>query len=1194
MLAGALAGLPAGLRALDPQRSLWQYNCQNWTRQTGLPAGRIGAIAQTRDGFLWLGTQTGLVRFDGLAFTAFPIDEPEARGHEVRCLVASQRGDLLVAIRNGAFGRFANSRFSVLDDPAWPRANVTAKTLMETRDGMVWTGSNLGVGSVGRGGAVAGCYIETPSARVWSLCEDSAGRIWGGLDDGTVFRLEGGRLVPVADPASAADSILTLVGDPAGRIWAGSSKALHCYDSAGHPVAVPKQIGSVNALLLDRHGNLWVGTEGDGLFRQTKGGLTNLRAVDGLVSDYVTSLCEDAEGSIWVGTRDGLSQLSDVKFPVVTEKDGLDVGSVHTVAPARAGGLWVAGSHGACRFDGWGTVEMVDDTVLADRYVKHIAEAPDGRVYFADGKLNVDVMAGGRLVARYPLRRWSEAMAATADGVVVGLGATLLQERDGALHPYAFAEGQDTGFQWFDSICVARDGALWLPASAGIYRVQNGRTQAFVAPDFRPEDRHYSMVDDGEGGMWVATSKGLLRLREGRMVRITAADGLGDNQIYALAADDLGNFWLDSGRGIMRVARRSLDSFADGHAPTVDCEVFEGIGAMKYPDRTDQEYSACRTADGRIWFPNVHGVVMVDPAHFFTNHVAPPVWIERLSADGRALASPGTVELPVGTGRVEFVFAAPSFITPQKMRVRYRLDGVDPDWVEAGTKREALYSNLPHGSYTFRVQACNADGVWNRTGAACSFTLPPRFYETAWFFLLAGLAVAGGLLAAYRWKTRRLVQRQLRLQAENDRLEAKVAARTSELSYERDLLHTLLECSVDSIYFKDTQSRYVKVGRALAQVFGLDSPEKLIGRSNRDFLSEEQAARALADEQEIMRTGQPIYNRIEHETTPDGRESWVLTSKVPWLGKSGEIIGTFGVSKDISALKEAEKKVADIHNQLLETSRQAGMAEVATSVLHNVGNVLNSINVSATLVADRMRTSKIANLAKVGAMIEAHLPDLPDFLSRDPKGQAIAPYLSKLGGELVSEQGVLLDELDQLRKNIEHIKEIVAMQQSYAKISGVAETVALADVVEDAIRINAGALDRHQVALVRDYRCTPVLTLERHKVMQILVNLIRNAKYACDESGRTDKCITIRIEQDDAAVYLRVIDNGVGIPRENLTRIFEHGFTTRKCGHGFGLHSGAITAKELGGALAAASEGPGLGATFTITLPPPETGAGPR
>lgn len=261
-LVGVLAGTPAVLRALDPQKSLWQYNCRNWTRQTGLPAGRIGAIAQTRDGFLWLGTQTGLVRFDGLTFTSYPIDEPEARGHEVRCLVASQRGDLLVAVRNGAFGRFADGRFSVLDDPAWPRTNVTAKTLMETRDGTVWTGSNLGVGSVGRGGPAPGCYVGTPSARVWSLCEDSAGRIWGGLDDGTVFRLEAGRLVPVVDPATAADSILTLVGDQAGRIWAGSSKALRCYDSAGRSVAVPPQIASVNALLLDRQGNLWVGTEG--------------------------------------------------------------------------------------------------------------------------------------------------------------------------------------------------------------------------------------------------------------------------------------------------------------------------------------------------------------------------------------------------------------------------------------------------------------------------------------------------------------------------------------------------------------------------------------------------------------------------------------------------------------------------------------------------------------------------------------------------------------------------------------------------------------------------------------------------------------------------------------------------------------------------------------------------------------------
>ena len=272
----------------------------------------------------------------------------------------------------------------------------------------------------------------------------------------------------------------------------------------------------------------------------------------------------------------------------------------------------------------------------------------------------------------------------------------------------------------------------------------------------------------------------------------------------------------------------------------------------------------------------------------------------------------------------------------------------------------------------------------------------------------------------------------------------------------------------------------------------------------------------------------------------------------------------------------------------LETSRLAGMAEVATGVLHNVGNVLNSVNVSATLVMDQVRESKAGNLGRIGAMLQEHAADLAAFLTTDPKGQKIPAYLTTLANVLSAEQKTIGEELGLLRKNIAHIKDIVAMQQSFAKVSGVAETVALTDLVEDALKMNAAALERHRLEVVRDYQARPTVTVERHKVLQILVNLLRNAKYACDDSGRTDKQLTLRITRDDRRVRIAVIDNGVGIPPENLTRIFAHGFTTRKAGHGFGLHSGALMAKELGGSLTAQSDGPGRGAVLILELPAEE------
>jgi C4-dicarboxylate-specific signal transduction histidine kinase len=263
----------------------------------------------------------------------------------------------------------------------------------------------------------------------------------------------------------------------------------------------------------------------------------------------------------------------------------------------------------------------------------------------------------------------------------------------------------------------------------------------------------------------------------------------------------------------------------------------------------------------------------------------------------------------------------------------------------------------------------------------------------------------------------------------------------------------------------------------------------------------------------------------------------------------------------------------------------AGMTEIATNVLHNVGNILNSVNVSATLAADSVRKSKADTLAKVAALLQEHEHDLGAFITTDPKGKQVPSYLAKLSSHFLADQQATLQELDSLRKNVEHINEIVAMQQNYAKVSGVKEIVHIPDLVEDSLRINLGALSRHGVKVIRDFEKVPPMSVEKHKILQILVNLLRNAKYACDESGRADKWLTVRVANGRERLKISVIDNGVGIPPENLTRIFSHGFTTRKKGHGFGLHSGALAAWEMGGSLTVHSDGPGKGAAFTLELP---------
>jgi len=290
----------------------------------------------------------------------------------------------------------------------------------------------------------------------------------------------------------------------------------------------------------------------------------------------------------------------------------------------------------------------------------------------------------------------------------------------------------------------------------------------------------------------------------------------------------------------------------------------------------------------------------------------------------------------------------------------------------------------------------------------------------------------------------------------------------------------------------------------------------------------------------------------------------------------------------VSALerKRAGNELETIHAELVTASRQAGMAEVATGVLHNVGNVLNSVNVSTTLIHDRLRQSEVAALVKLAAVLKEHASDLPGFLTTSPRGKVVPAFIMQLADHLGQEHAALKSEHETVARNIEHIKEIVAMQQSYAKVSGVVERISLPELLEDALVINRAGLAQTGVAIQRDFLNSPPILADKHKILQILTNVVHNAKCALESVSRPDKQIKLIVRTlNGSRVQVVVQDNGIGIPRENLTRIFGHGFTTRKKGHGFGLHSGAIAAKEMGGSLQAMSEGPGAGATFILELP---------
>jgi PAS domain S-box-containing protein len=465
------------------------------------------------------------------------------------------------------------------------------------------------------------------------------------------------------------------------------------------------------------------------------------------------------------------------------------------------------------------------------------------------------------------------------------------------------------------------------------------------------------------------------------------------------------------------------------------------------------------------------------------------------------------------------------------------------------------------------------------------------------------LVAAGALLAAIGFVTfiTRSISGPLRKQAAalqnaNDALQAEIAGREQverALRTAEEKYRSIFENAVEGIFQTTADGRYLVANPTLARIYGYDSVEELQGamtdigaRLYVDPQRRSEFQRRIAQDGIVHRFESEIYRK-------DGSIIWISEHARAAHDAAGALLYYEGTVEDITERKRHEEELATLHRQLLETSRRAGMAEVATGVLHNVGNVLNSVNVSAMLVVDRLSKSRIGHLANVSALLRENAADLGQYLTSDPKGKRLPAFIGTLAERLGVEQTELLNELQGLTKNVSHIKEIVSVQQSYAKVSGVLESMPATELIEDALEMNGAAFDRHGVEVIREFSHVPLVRVDRHKVLQILINVISNAKYAVSESPKRDKRITVRVgtagTNGSRRVKIAVTDNGIGIAQENLARIFAHGFTTKKNGHGFGLHSAALAATETGGVLAAHSDGLGHGATFTLELPMDET-----
>jgi signal transduction histidine kinase/ligand-binding sensor domain-containing protein/CheY-like chemotaxis protein len=776
----ALLGVTGTASALDPARRLTQLTRKTWNDE--LPQNTVRAILQTHDGYMWFGTFEGLARFDGVDFAVFDRSRTgDLRGTSVNHLLEDPSGDLWVST-NGGLTRRHNGVFATLTTADGLPSDLVNSTHLGP-DGSLWIATDSGLALL-RDGRIqrvtAGGGSEPPDARAVEV--DASGDLWVTSNLG-LYRYRNGRFDHFTRADGLPDDrcwVLLLASD--GALWVGTEGGLASY-RGGVFTSLTTRDGLpdpfVHAMWEDRNHNLWVGTEDSGLSRLSGGHFETLGERDGLTQNHVRAIYEDREGNLWVGTNGGLNQLRDGKLSAYTTQEGLSHDFARVILESRDGSIWIGTDGGGVSryLGGTFTTYSVKDG-LASSSVRALAEGRDGTLWLGtrDG------------LDRFDGRKFTHIT--TRDGLPSNLIRAILEDREGTVWVAAetggvsrLRDGRITVLTSKDGLAgdrsralyEDREGNLWIGTYSGMSRYKAGTITTYRKTDGLANNIVFAFTEDRAGNLWIGTDGGLSLLRKGVFTSFTMKTGLADDTVFRILEDDHGYLWMSSNRGISRVAVADLYAVADGRATWVKAQAFNRSDGMRANQCNGVSQPAgWKTRSGELWFPTVKGVVRVDPANLRVNRLPPPVLVESVILDDVPYDPAGRIPVKSGTRNIEIHCAALSFVAPEKISFRFRLEGFDADWVDAGPRRTAYYTNISPGEYTFKVTACNSDGIWNETGASLRFVVPTPLYRAWWMLLLYALALTCLVWVAVKLRLQGLAR-------QNALLEARVTERTQEV-----------------------------------------------------------------------------------------------------------------------------------------------------------------------------------------------------------------------------------------------------------------------------------------------------------------------------------------------------------------------------------------------------------------------------